>query len=152
MYGILLKMPISQPKTSFILSVNQIQQIFLITKKTLQNQNQRQNARPRNPGLLTEYNMCFSYLPSCTFIFCTRLRVRANQYRRRRKRTFTRTFTGTYPTCKERHVRVVFVQKEFDSRNAEIIAREAGVKIVSINPLSYKWSEEMIAVAKALSE
>lgn len=54
--------------------------------------------------------------------------------------------------CKERHVRVVFVQKEFDSRNAEIIAREAGVKIVSINPLSYKWSEEMIAVAKALSE
>jgi zinc transport system substrate-binding protein len=44
------------------------------------------------------------------------------------------------------------VQKEFDSRNAEIIAREAGVKIVSINPLSYKWSEEMIAVAKALSE
>ena len=25
-------------------------------------------------------------------------------------------------------------------------------KIVSINPLSYKWSEEMIAVAKALSE
>ena len=54
--------------------------------------------------------------------------------------------------CKERHVRVVFVQKEFDSRNAEIIAREAGVKIVSINHLSYKWSEEMIAVAKALSE
>ena len=54
--------------------------------------------RPRNPGLLTEYNMCFSYLPSCTFIFCTRLRVRANQHRRRRKRTFTRTFTSTYPT------------------------------------------------------
>ena len=31
-------------------------------------------------------------------------------------------------------------------------SRLAGVKIVSINPLSYKWSEEMIAVAKALSE
>ncbi|CCY90998.1 aBC transporter substrate-binding protein [Bacteroides sp. CAG:1076] len=54
--------------------------------------------------------------------------------------------------CKEKHVQVIFVQKEFDTRNAEIIARETGAKIVSINPLSYKWQKEMTTVAKALSE
>ena len=46
-----------------------------------------------------------------------------------------------------------FLLQELKRSGADqIIAREAGVKIVSINPLSYKWSEEMIAVAKALSE
>ena len=54
--------------------------------------------------------------------------------------------------CKDKKVRVIFIQKEFDTRNAEIIARETETKIVSINPLSYKWKSEMIAVAHALSE
>ncbi|NDV80662.1 metal ABC transporter solute-binding protein, Zn/Mn family [Bacteroides sp. 51] len=47
-------------------------------------------------------------------------------------------------------VRVIFVQPEFDQRNAEIIAKETGTKIVSINPLSYDWEEEMIHIAKSL--
>lgn len=54
--------------------------------------------------------------------------------------------------CKEKHVHIIFVQKEFDTRNAEIIAKETGAKIVSINPLSYKWQAEMTAIAKALSK
>jgi zinc transport system substrate-binding protein len=48
-------------------------------------------------------------------------------------------------------VRVIFVQPEFDRRNAEIIAKETGTEIVPINPLSYDWNEEMIRIAKALS-
>ena len=55
-------------------------------------------------------------------------------------------------SCKEKHVQVIFIQKEFDTRNAAIIAKETGAKIVSINPLSYKWQAEMTAIAKALSE
>lgn len=47
-------------------------------------------------------------------------------------------------------VRVIFVQPEFDQRNAEIIARETETKIVPINPLSYDWDEEMIHIAKSL--
>lgn len=47
-------------------------------------------------------------------------------------------------------VEVIFVQQEFDVRNAELIAKETGAKIVPINPLSYDWNEEMIHVAKAL--
>ena len=55
-------------------------------------------------------------------------------------------------TCKQKQVRVVFVQQEFDQRNAEVIAQELGLKIVPINPLSYDWNKEMIHIAKSLSK
>lgn len=54
-------------------------------------------------------------------------------------------------TCKKEKVRVVFVQPEFDRRNAEIIAKEAGAQVVPINPLAYDWEKEMIRTAEALS-
>lgn len=53
-------------------------------------------------------------------------------------------------TCKEKGARVIFIQQEFDKRNAEIIAHELGLKVVPINPLNYNWPEEMINTAKAL--
>ena len=53
--------------------------------------------------------------------------------------------------CKKENVRVIFVQPEFDKRNAEVIARQTGTKVVPINPLSYEWESEMINVAKALA-
>lgn len=54
-------------------------------------------------------------------------------------------------TCRENQVQIIFVQQEFDVRNAELIAKELGVQVVSINPLSYHWKEEMLKVARALS-
>ncbi|MBO5251080.1 MAG: zinc ABC transporter substrate-binding protein [Bacteroidaceae bacterium] len=53
-------------------------------------------------------------------------------------------------TCRKEKARTIFVQQEFDQRNAQLIADELGVTIVSINPLSYDWSKEMIRVAEAL--
>lgn len=53
-------------------------------------------------------------------------------------------------TCREEKVRVIFVQPEFDRRNAEIIARQTGTKVVPINPLSYEWEEEMMNIAREL--
>ncbi|MDR0658020.1 MAG: zinc ABC transporter substrate-binding protein [Mediterranea sp.] len=47
-------------------------------------------------------------------------------------------------------VRVIFVQPEFDRRNAEVVAKETGTRIVPVNPLSYDWNEEMIHIAKSL--
>lgn len=47
-------------------------------------------------------------------------------------------------TCKAEKVRVIFVQPEFDRRNAELIARQTGTQVVNINPLSYDWEEEML--------
>lgn len=53
--------------------------------------------------------------------------------------------------CKAEKVRVVFIQPEFDRRNAEIIARQTGTRVVSIHPLSYDWEKEMVNVARSLS-
>lgn len=47
-------------------------------------------------------------------------------------------------------VRIIFIQPEFDKRNAEIIAEQTGTKVVPVNPLSYQWEEEMIHIAKSL--
>ena len=52
--------------------------------------------------------------------------------------------------CRKEKARVIFVQQEFDQRNAQLIADELGIEVVSINPLSYDWAEEMIRVANAL--
>ena len=53
-------------------------------------------------------------------------------------------------TCRNENVHTIFVQQEFDQRNAQLIAHELGVNIVSINPLSYDWVKEMIQIAEAL--
>ena len=52
--------------------------------------------------------------------------------------------------CKKEKIRVIFVQQEFDQRNAQLIADELGIKVVSINPLSYDWVEEMENAARSL--
>ncbi len=53
--------------------------------------------------------------------------------------------------AKENDVRVVFIQKEFDEKNAETIAKEIGAKIVSLDLLSYNWEEELIKIAKSIA-
>lgn len=53
--------------------------------------------------------------------------------------------------CKKEKVPIIFVQKEFDMRNAELIAQETSTQIVSINPLSYDWQKEMIRISQALN-
>jgi zinc transport system substrate-binding protein len=52
--------------------------------------------------------------------------------------------------CEAEKVHIIFIQPEFDRRNAEAIAKETGTTIIPINPLSYDWEEEMIKVAKEL--
>ena len=53
-------------------------------------------------------------------------------------------------TCRNKNVHTIFIQQEFDQRNAQLIAHELGIDIVSINPLSYDWTEEMLRTAKGL--
>jgi len=53
-------------------------------------------------------------------------------------------------TCRNENVHTIFVQQEFDQRNAQLIAHELGLNIVSIHPLSYDWAEEMLRTTKAL--
>jgi len=53
-------------------------------------------------------------------------------------------------TCRKEKAHTIFVQQEFDQRNAQLIADELGVNIVPINPLSYDWADEMVRIAIAL--
>lgn len=55
-------------------------------------------------------------------------------------------------TAKREGIKTVFVQQEFDKKNAEIIAKEIGGRLTVINPLSYDWGEEMLNIAQALSD
>jgi zinc transport system substrate-binding protein len=54
-------------------------------------------------------------------------------------------------TAVEHQTKVVFIQQEFDQKNARLIAEETGCRLVTINPLSYDWSKEMIHIAKSLA-
>lgn len=47
-------------------------------------------------------------------------------------------------------VHVIFIQPEFDQRNAEVIAQQIGARIVPINPLAYDWEAEMLHTAQSL--
>lgn len=52
-------------------------------------------------------------------------------------------------TARQHDARLVFVQQEFDQKNAELIARETGCRLVSVNPLAYDWKGELLNIAKA---
>lgn len=53
--------------------------------------------------------------------------------------------------AKEKNVKAVFIQAEYDSKNAEVVAKQIGAKTYSINLLNYDWHDEMIKIAKAIA-
>lgn len=55
-------------------------------------------------------------------------------------------------TTREKDIKTIFIQEEFDRKNAETISKETGCRLVVINPLSYNWPEETLKIAKALSD
>jgi zinc transport system substrate-binding protein len=54
--------------------------------------------------------------------------------------------------AKSANISCVLIQKEFDKENAVIIAKETGSKIIQIDPLDYNWPEQMISIARKLSD
>lgn len=55
-------------------------------------------------------------------------------------------------TAKANQTKVVFIQQEFDKKNAELIAKETGCRLAVINPLDFHWNKELIRIAKELSD
>ncbi len=53
--------------------------------------------------------------------------------------------------AREDSVRVFFFQKEFDTRQAQVVNEQIGAKMVTINPLNYEWKKEMLAIADAIA-
>jgi zinc transport system substrate-binding protein len=54
--------------------------------------------------------------------------------------------------AKTHGIRIIFVSPEFDSRNAEAVAREINGKVIIIDPLSGDYLNNMRDVARALKE
>ena len=45
----------------------------------------------------------------------------------------------------------ILIQSQFDSENAEILARETGSEIIQFDPLSLQWSKQMYYIAEQLN-
>lgn len=54
-------------------------------------------------------------------------------------------------TALKENINTVFIQRGFDEKNAEVVAKEIGADIFEIDPLSYNWNTELIKIAEILS-
>lgn len=52
--------------------------------------------------------------------------------------------------AKKENIKIVFVQKQFSTHNAEVIARETNSKVVKIDPLDYNWLESIKFIANEI--
>lgn len=54
--------------------------------------------------------------------------------------------------AREMSAPVIFIQEEYDIRNARLISEETGARIVQINPMGYDWPAAMHGLAETLKE
>ena len=52
--------------------------------------------------------------------------------------------------AREKEIKTIFIQAEYDVRNAESLARESGAELVVINPMNEDWPAAVREVAEAL--
>ena len=55
-------------------------------------------------------------------------------------------------TAKEKGIKSIFISKEFDTRNAEALAKEIDAKIIVFDPMAANWPENMVLLAKLIAE
>lgn len=55
-------------------------------------------------------------------------------------------------TGREKKIGVVFLQMQFDQKNAEVLAKEIDAEIVQINPLDPDWYTQMVFISDKLKE
>lgn len=48
-------------------------------------------------------------------------------------------------------INTVFIQRGFDAKNAEVIAKEIGAEVFEVDPMTYEWDKELIRIASILS-
>ena len=52
--------------------------------------------------------------------------------------------------AREKKIKSIFIQAEYDLRNAESLSRETGAELVVINPMNRNWPEAVMGVIKAI--
>lgn len=53
--------------------------------------------------------------------------------------------------ARREQIHTLFIQKGFDKKNMEVIAREIGAEVFEIDPLSFEWDKELLRLADILS-
>lgn len=53
--------------------------------------------------------------------------------------------------AREQNIRVIFIQKEFDTENALQLSREIGGNVVVIDPLDYNWEKQMLDITEKIA-
>lgn len=54
--------------------------------------------------------------------------------------------------ARQRGVKAIFVQQEYDTRNAQIIANEINAKIVQFDPMTYNWPQSAADLLEKLTQ
>ena len=54
--------------------------------------------------------------------------------------------------AKKAHVRIVFVQEQFRSRDALTVARAIGARVIAVNPLAENYIDNLRSVAETFAE
>lgn len=68
------------------------------------------------------------------------------------KENSAHSFRSAIDEARAAGVKIVFIQKEFDSRQVHTFADELGAEVYTINPLSYDWESEIINIAHAIAQ
>jgi zinc transport system substrate-binding protein len=55
-------------------------------------------------------------------------------------------------TAKNEGIKVLYIQSELDREQARIFAEETGGQIIKVNPLDPAWGENLLSLAKTISE
>ncbi len=50
----------------------------------------------------------------------------------------------------ENDIRIIFIQEQFDTENAKVIADEINAKVIQINPLDYNWPKQIELITQSL--
>lgn len=58
----------------------------------------------------------------------------------------------TIDRARARGIKVIFVQQEFDKRNAGIIAEEIGGSVIQLNPLAENWPAEIRSIIASMQK
>ena len=53
--------------------------------------------------------------------------------------------------AREKEIKTIFIQAEYDVRNAESLAKESGAELVVINPMNREWPASVLEVVRALN-
>ncbi len=54
--------------------------------------------------------------------------------------------------ARDKEIKTIFIQAEYDLRNAQSLSGETGAELIVINPMNRNWPEAVLAVAEALGK